>query len=117
MSLKRPSYLHRAMLHDETIYQDPFTFNPDRFINPETGQVDFDRAPDPSYACWGFGRRICPGRHVAFTSIWLAVASLASVFDFEKAKEKVHVVGEDGVEREQEKTVELTHEYVSSLSV
>ncbi|KAJ2911405.1 hypothetical protein MD484_g9007, partial [Candolleomyces efflorescens] len=106
-----------AMLHDETVYSDPFTFNPDRFINPESGQVDFKSAPDPSMACWGFGRRVCPGRHVALTAIWLAIASLASVFDFEKAKEKVKVVGEDGVEREEEKTIELTHDYISTLAM
>ncbi|KAJ2928444.1 hypothetical protein H1R20_g8641, partial [Candolleomyces eurysporus] len=106
-----------AMLHDETIYPDPFTFNPDRFINPDTGQVDFARARDPSHACWGFGRRICPGRHMAFTSIWLAISSLVYVFDIEKAKEKVRVVGEDGIGREEERTVELTHEYVSGLAV
>ncbi|KAJ2928435.1 hypothetical protein H1R20_g8645, partial [Candolleomyces eurysporus] len=106
-----------VMLHDETVYPDPFTFNPDRFIDPGTGQVDFARQRNPSFACWGFGRRICPGRHVAFSSLWLAIASLVSVFDIEKAKEKVRVVGEDGIEREEERTVELTHEYVSSLAM
>ncbi|RXW15357.1 hypothetical protein EST38_g10495 [Candolleomyces aberdarensis] len=106
-----------AMLHDETEYPDPFTFNPDRFINPETGQVDFTRARDPSHACWGFGRRLCPGRHMAFSLVWLAIASLVSVFDIEKAKEKVRVVGGDGVEREEERTVELTHDYISAVSL
>ncbi|KAJ2928434.1 hypothetical protein H1R20_g8643, partial [Candolleomyces eurysporus] len=106
-----------AMLHDETEYPDPFTFNPDRFINPETGQVDFTRARDPSHACWGFGRRLCPGRHLAFSLVWLAIASLVSVFDIEKAKEKVRVVGADGVEREEERTVELTHDYISAVSL
>ncbi|KAJ2928446.1 hypothetical protein H1R20_g8642, partial [Candolleomyces eurysporus] len=104
----------QAMLHDETVYPDPFNFNPDRFINAETGQVDFARERDPSHACWGFGRRVCPGRHMALSAIWLAVASLVSVFDIEKAKEKVRVV-EDGIEREEERTVELTHEYISDL--
>jgi cytochrome P450 len=105
------------MLHDESVYPDPFTFNPDRFINPETGRVDFTRQPDPSLGCWGFGRRICPGKHLAFAVVWLAVASIISVFEIEKAKEKVRVVGPDGVEREEEKTVELTHEYVSSIAM
>ncbi|RXW15359.1 hypothetical protein EST38_g10497 [Candolleomyces aberdarensis] len=109
--------LGRAMLHDETMYPDPFTFNPDRFINPDTGQVDFMRARDPSHACWGYGRRICPGRHMAFSSIWLAIASLISMFNSEKVKEKVRVVGEDVIGWEEERTVELTHEYVSGLAV
>ncbi|RXW22176.1 hypothetical protein EST38_g3685 [Candolleomyces aberdarensis] len=106
-----------AMLHDETTYPDPFTFNPDRFINPETGQIDYTHARDPSYVCWGFGRRACPGRYMAFSALWLAIASLIAVFDIEKAKEKVKVVGEDGIEREEERTVELTHEYASSIVV
>ena len=49
---------------------------------------------------------------MAFSAIWLAIASLVAVFDIEKAKEKVVVVGEDGIEREEERTVELTHEYI-----
>ncbi|KAJ2934996.1 hypothetical protein H1R20_g2118, partial [Candolleomyces eurysporus] len=106
-----------AMLHDETVYPDPFTFNPDRFISPETGQVDLTRTRDPAHACWGFGRRVCPGRYMAFSAVWLAIASLITVFDIEKAKEKVKIVGEDGIEREEERTVELTHEYISSIAV
>lgn len=105
------------MLHDETVYPDPFTFNPDRFINPETGQVDYTRARNPSHACFGFGRRVCPGRYMAFEATWLAIASLIAVFDIEKAKETVRVMGEDGIEREVERTVELTHEYISAISV
>ena len=40
---------------------------------------------------------------------------LVAVFDIEKAKERVMVVGEDGIEREEERTVELTHEYISAI--
>ncbi|KAJ3540447.1 hypothetical protein NMY22_g4293 [Coprinellus aureogranulatus] len=102
-----------AMLHDEDVYEDPFTFNPDRFIHPETGQLDFTHARDPGHACWGFGRRICPARYMAFDAIWLAIASLIYVFDFEKAKVKRR--NTDG--EEVEETVELTHEYVSALAL
>ena len=109
--------MSRAMLHDEAVYSDPFTFNPDRFINPETGQVDFTRERDPSHACWGFGRRACPGKHMAFSAVWMAIASLIAAFDIEKAKEKVTIVGKDGIETEEERTIELSHEYVSSLIV
>jgi hypothetical protein len=52
---------------------------------------------------------------LAFSAIWLAIASLVSAFDIEKEKEIVRVVGEDGVEREEERTVELTHEYKASF--
>ena len=99
------------MLHDEKVYDDPFKFNPDRFIDPTTGELDFTRARDPDHACWGFGRRICPGRHMAFSAVWLAIASLAYCFDFEKTKVKFG--GENGELEERE--VELTHEYTPAL--
>ncbi|RXW22024.1 hypothetical protein EST38_g3856 [Candolleomyces aberdarensis] len=100
-----------AMLHDENVYADPFEFNPDRFINPETGKIDYSRARDPELICFGFGRRICPGRFMAFESLWLLIASLIATFDIEKAKEKVTLPSGEEVER----TVELTHEYESAL--
>ena len=101
----------RAMLHDENVYTDPFEFNPDRFINPETGKIDYSRARDPEHACFGFGRRICPGRFMAFESLWLFIATVLYTFDFEKAREKVTLPSGEEVER----TVELTHEYEANL--
>ncbi|RXW22022.1 hypothetical protein EST38_g3854 [Candolleomyces aberdarensis] len=100
-----------AMLHDESVYADPFEFDPDRFINPETGKIDYSRARDPELACFGFGRRICPGKFMAFESLWLLIASLIATFDIEKVKEKVTLPSGEEVER----TVELTHEYESLL--
>ncbi|KAF8960404.1 cytochrome P450 [Flammula alnicola] len=89
-----------AMLHDEEIYPDPFTFNPDRFM--KDGKID-SSVRDPAHACWGFGRRICPGRYMAFSAIWIAVASMLSVFDIKKA------VDENG------KVIEPSHEYKSAI--
>ena len=89
------------MLHDERVYEDPFKFKPDRFIDPETGQLDFTRARDPGHACWGFGRRICPARYMAFDSVWLTIASLIYVFDFEKAKVKRRNADGEEVEEEE----------------
>ncbi|KAJ7181541.1 cytochrome P450 [Mycena crocata] len=73
-----------AILHDEAMYPDPYSFKPERFLlngkpNPEI--------KDPQ-AAWGFGRRICPGRHMANSSIWITMASVLSVFDITKAVDK-----------------------------
>lgn len=45
----------RAMLHDEKIYPDPFTFRPERFLK-EDGTLD-KSVRDPAHAVFGFGRR------------------------------------------------------------
>ena len=42
------------MLHNEEVYPDPFTFNPDRFM--KDGKID-ESVRDPAHACFGFGRR------------------------------------------------------------
>ncbi|KAF9531384.1 cytochrome P450 [Crepidotus variabilis] len=70
-----------ALLHDEEIYPDPFAFKPERFMN---GDVYNHETKDPEFACWGFGRRICPGRYLAFDAIWLTIASLIHAFNIEK---------------------------------
>jgi len=43
-----------AILHDESVYKDPGTFNPDRFL--KDGELDPDIRP-PEVAAFGFGRR------------------------------------------------------------
>ncbi|KAF4622580.1 hypothetical protein D9613_009398 [Agrocybe pediades] len=90
-----------AMLHDERVYPDPFSFKPERFLKAD-GTLDTS-VKDPSHACFGFGRRICPGRYMAYSAVWIAVASLLSVFDIEKA-----VDGNGNI-------IEPKYEYISSL--
>ncbi|KIJ67134.1 hypothetical protein HYDPIDRAFT_38552 [Hydnomerulius pinastri MD-312] len=66
------------MAHDETRYPDPFTFNPGRFF-ADTGALNDDTV---SYT-FGFGRRICVGRHLADASLWSAMANLLAAFTIE----------------------------------
>ncbi|KAJ7761536.1 cytochrome P450 [Mycena maculata] len=71
-----------AMTHDESIYPDPDTFNPDRFLTAEGKLND-----DDNVLAFGFGRRICVGRHTAGTSVWLTIVSVLSTFNIAKAKD------------------------------
>nr|BAL05094.1 cytochrome P450 [Phanerodontia chrysosporium] len=69
-----------AMLHDEERYPDPETFIPERFLNKDgTLRSDACIPLEP----FGFGRRICPGRYFAEDIVWLAIASILSVFRVE----------------------------------
>jgi Cytochrome P450 len=49
--------LIRAILHDENIYKDPQTFNPERFL--KDGELD-PEIMSPELAVFGFGRRYEP---------------------------------------------------------
>ncbi|KAJ7762784.1 cytochrome P450 [Mycena maculata] len=53
-----------AMMHDATVYPDPFSFDPSRFLGDKP-------QADPRDYAFGFGRRICPGQHLAENSIWI----------------------------------------------
>ena len=70
----------RAVLHDPVVYPDPDSFKPERFINEDGSLRD-----DPILtSLFGFGKRICPGRHLADAMIFIVIASLLSVFNIEK---------------------------------
>ncbi|KAF8914434.1 cytochrome P450 [Gymnopilus junonius] len=73
----------RAIVHDEEIYPDPHVFNPERHLgNPEERQLD------PFKFVFGFGRRACPGAHLAEMSLFLNITSILAVFDISKAVDK-----------------------------
>jgi len=75
------------MTLDDSVYADPLKFNPDRYLPQPAG----NKEPYPGVV-FGWGRRICPGRHLADTSLWIAIASVLATLTITK------VIGEDGKE-------------------
>ncbi|KAF5348527.1 hypothetical protein D9756_009683 [Leucocoprinus leucothites] len=73
-----------AMLHDEDVFPEPEKFKPERFISKDGGIRE--DLPDPDFiATFGFGRRICPGSHIAKSTLTIAVASVLCLFDISPA--------------------------------
>ncbi|KDN46850.1 hypothetical protein RSAG8_03927, partial [Rhizoctonia solani AG-8 WAC10335] len=92
-----------AILRDPNHFSSPHIFNPSRFLGskPEL---------DPRKFIFGFGRRVCPGLHVANNSAWVTCAGLLSVFDVQagpRLAAKVASLGGRGSER----IYELTEPY------
>ncbi|KZS89229.1 cytochrome P450 [Sistotremastrum niveocremeum HHB9708] len=56
-----------AMSRDKRSYTSPHEFRPDRFL-------ETPKEPDPRLFAFGFGRRICPGKHIADDTLFLAIA-------------------------------------------
>lgn len=72
-----------SILHDPDLYHDPHMFRPERFLPDKQGHF---KEKDPATAgSFGFGRRICAGKNLAESSLWLAVASLIAMFDITDA--------------------------------
>ncbi|KAF7362823.1 O-methylsterigmatocystin oxidoreductase [Mycena venus] len=71
-----------AMTRDESIYSEPNRFNPDRFFTAGGKLND-----DDNVLAFGFGRRICVGRHTGEASVWATIVSVLAAFDITKAKD------------------------------
>ncbi|KAJ7882000.1 cytochrome P450 [Mycena olivaceomarginata] len=61
----------RGMALDESVYSNPLSFHPERFLAKPagTGEPHLNQV-------FGFGRRICTGQYVADNSLWIAIASV-----------------------------------------
>ncbi|KAF8638158.1 hypothetical protein AX17_002401 [Amanita inopinata Kibby_2008] len=73
--------------HNEARYPDPFTFNPDRYINDSTLSSESANLSNPmerDHWAFGIGRRICPGMLVAEREIWLAISRMLWAFKMEQ---------------------------------
>ncbi|KAI0048472.1 cytochrome P450 [Auriscalpium vulgare] len=66
-----------AMMHDPKVYPDPDAFNPARYVTAD-GQFTEDPAVNANF---GFGRRICPGRHLVDSTLYLVVVSVLAAFE------------------------------------
>ena len=106
------------MLNDERDYPEPREFKPERFL--KNGELD-SSVRDPMEIAFGFGRRwthlffplvhvsssnvhsgrICPGKHIAHSSVTLSAAYILSTFNL------LRKVDENGLE------IEPKREYTS----
>ncbi|KAF8883612.1 cytochrome P450 [Gymnopilus junonius] len=72
-----------AMTRDEDLYDEPFKFNPERFLD-ESGNIDNNKR----ILAYGFGRRVCVGKYMASSTMWIIIASVLACFNIEKAKDE-----------------------------
>lgn len=73
------------MLHDPDIYPNPEEFNPERYNNLDS---EMDQVSD---LVFGFGRRVCPGKHFAegtFFAIAATVLATCEILPIVDAKGK-----------------------------
>ena len=75
--LKTPiSMTLKDILFDPTIFPDPHTFNPDRWLNAP-------KRLDRYLVTFSKGTRSCLGINIAYSEMYLGVAALVSRFDME----------------------------------
>ncbi|KIM79034.1 hypothetical protein PILCRDRAFT_574370 [Piloderma croceum F 1598] len=65
------------IMHDEKVYTNPYTFNPDRFLG-----LAPDR--DPADFVFGYGRRLCPGNLFAEQSLFMTMATVLATLNIRK---------------------------------
>ncbi|KAG1845251.1 cytochrome P450 [Suillus tomentosus] len=66
-------------------YPNPTRFIPERHMSKVVTEEPSIHGPDDISFAFGFGRRICVGRHVADASLFAAVVNILTVFRLERA--------------------------------
>jgi cytochrome P450 len=85
-----------AILHDPEFFPNPESFYPERYLKDDA----LKQFPDVAF---GFGRRVCPGKHMARSSVWIAIASILAAFEITPARD------ENGAE------IPISEEYTSGF--
>lgn len=88
--------------NDPEVYKNPEAFDPERYSRNE---------PDPGTVAFGYGRRVCPGWHLADATVFLSITQLLAVFNITK---KVDEHGRD-MESKMEANPGLTARTVNSV--
>ncbi|GJE97076.1 cytochrome P450 [Phanerochaete sordida] len=84
----------RSITWDERHFHDPQSFKPERLLpKPEGAGETF-----PQSAIFGWGRRVCPGRHLAHDMVWIAIARMLAVFEIQKGRDAAGNIIEPAIE-------------------
>ncbi|KAF8989895.1 cytochrome P450 [Cyathus striatus] len=70
-----------AITKDPELFPDPEEFKPERFLDTTNHRLNNFDLP------FGFGRRICPGIHVANHTLFIAIARILWAFDISAGKD------------------------------
>ncbi|KAF8550955.1 cytochrome P450 [Imleria badia] len=73
----------RAILHDPDVFPEPHVFRPERFLTSD-GQINKD-VIDPRQLVFGYGRRLCPGREFAMSSLFIKFACILATLNVRPA--------------------------------
>jgi hypothetical protein len=79
----------RSLLHNPSTFPDPSKFSPERYLMQQcdgTWSLRPD-VPDSRDYVFGFGKRTCPGRHIAEQSLFAAIATVLHTLDIVRAKD------------------------------
>lgn len=76
----------RAITRNEELYPEPEKFMPERFW----GKMDSEAAHQVD-AVFGFGRRVCPGKAFAESSVFLIISNVIATMDLTKAVDEAGV--------------------------
>jgi len=64
-----------VIVKDPNLFEDPEAFNPSRFLTPQKVAGSWNGKVDGDFTIpFGFGRRVCPGMHVALQSAFICMA-------------------------------------------
>ncbi|XP_067829664.1 cytochrome P450 1A1 [Heptranchias perlo] len=68
--------------HDKTLWENPFTFCPDRFLNPDGKSIN--KAESEKVLLFGMGKRRCIGESIGRVEVFLFFTTLIQQLRFEK---------------------------------
>ncbi|KAJ3558639.1 hypothetical protein NM688_g803 [Phlebia brevispora] len=76
-----------AISQDPQFFPNSAQFLPERYLRGDIDDFDARMDAQKTDFVFGFGRRICPGKHYAYRSLFITISSMIWAFDIRKAKD------------------------------
>ncbi|PSR85632.1 hypothetical protein PHLCEN_2v5361, partial [Hermanssonia centrifuga] len=74
--------------HDPTVYADPSSFNPSRFLDADGKEIGTEEAKERGHHVFGFGRRMCPGATMSDHAIFIFAACIIWALDIRPVRDE-----------------------------